>query len=55
MTKVTCQPSSVRHNPGNTWTATCTVDYSDGSQWVGYGNFVPARNRVTFQPQRQIR
>lgn len=55
MTHVSCKAASVKRNPDGSWTADCTVDYSDGSVWDGFGNYVPAKDRVTFQPQRQLR
>jgi hypothetical protein len=47
-TKVVCPASSVKQNPGGTWTATCTVTDSDGKTYTGYGNI--AGTEVTFEP-----
>ncbi len=55
MTKAVCKPSTVRPNPGDTWTVTCTVTYSDGSEWRGYANLLPAQGKVTFEPQAIIK
>jgi hypothetical protein len=55
MTAVKCKPSSLKENAGDTWTAQCTVTYSDGAQWSGYGNMVPAKDSVTFEPEEQVR
>jgi hypothetical protein len=49
-TKVKCYKSTVKHNAGNTWTATCKVSYSDGSSVTGFGNLIPDKDKVTFQP-----
>lgn len=49
-TKASCKPSTVKHNAGDTWTARCTVTYSDGSAATGFGNLLPAQQKVTFQP-----
>ena len=54
VTKVDCRVSSVVHNAGDTWTASCTLTYSDGSVWAGYANLVPAENKVTWQPVTQL-
>jgi hypothetical protein len=51
ITKAACTPSSVKHNAGDTW----TVTYSDGSEWSGYANLLPAQDKVTFEPQTAIR
>ena len=50
LTKMACKPSSVRHNPGNTWTVACVATFSDGSQSDGYVNLLPAADKITFEP-----
>jgi hypothetical protein len=50
ITKALCKPSSVKHNPGNTWTVTCAVTYSDGKRALGYANLLPAQDKITFEP-----
>ena len=55
ITQASCDASTVTENAGNTWTATCTVTYSDGQVWSGDGNLIPSRNEVTFEPQAIIR
>ena len=54
VTAVTCPSSSVRHNAGNTWTASCDVTYSDGTVYHGYANVLPGQNQVTFQAEYEV-
>jgi len=50
-TKVTCYKSTVVfHQAADTYSASCTVIYSDGSQASGTGNLVVSSDQVTFQP-----
>lgn len=50
ITEASCDPASVKHGPGGTWTAACTVRYGDGSRASGTGSYVPGSSKVTFQP-----
>jgi hypothetical protein len=54
-TALNCKSSTLKHNAGNTWTVDCTATYSDGAQWAGYGNWLPGQDRVTFDPEDQVR
>ena len=54
ITAVTCRSTSVKHNTGDTWTASCDVTYSDGTVYAGYANVLPGQNQVTFQPEYQV-
>jgi hypothetical protein len=48
VTAAKCRPA--RRNPGDTWTAHCTVTYTDGSKVPGNITLIPATNRLAFQP-----
>lgn len=48
VTAAKCRPA--RRNPGSTWTAHCTVTYTDGSKVPGNITLIPATNRLAFQP-----
>jgi hypothetical protein len=48
-TKVTCSKSSVVfHKAADTYSASCTVDYSDGTHAYGTGNLLVKQQKVTF-------
>jgi hypothetical protein len=50
-TKVTCEASTVvYHSAAETYSAYCTVDYSDGTSASGTGNLVTSSDAVTFTP-----
>lgn len=50
-TDVKCYVSSVKyHKAADTYSASCIVTYSDGSQASGTGNLVLSSNQATFQP-----
>lgn len=50
-TKVTCYKSTVVfHSAADTYSASCTVTYSDGSSVSGTGNLDLGQSKVTFQP-----
>lgn len=50
-TKVTCYESTVVfYKAADTYSATCTVDYSDGSSASGTGNMLVSQQKVTFEP-----
>jgi len=51
--KVSCKAATAKDTSG-VWTMTCTVDYSDGSVWRGFGNWVTSSNQVTFEPEAQV-
>ena len=50
VTGAKCKPSTVRHNPGNTWTARCTITYSDDSTGRGLVTLLPDQGKIAFQP-----
>lgn len=54
-TKVACKAASVKHDAGNTYTASCTATYSDGSEYSGYGSLLAARDQVTFEPETELK
>jgi hypothetical protein len=50
-TKVTCYVSTVvYYSAAGTYSADCTVTYSDGSSAYGTGNLVTSSGEVTFDP-----
>jgi hypothetical protein len=50
-TKVTCYSSTVvYHAAAGTYSADCTVNYSDGSSAYGTGNLITSSDAVTFTP-----
>lgn len=50
-TKVTCYKSTVVfHAAADTYSASCTVTYSDGSSESGTGNLDLSQQKVTFDP-----
>ncbi len=54
MTKVTCYKSTVKANPGDTYTVSCDVSYSDGEIWSGYATVLVASQQVTWEPENEI-
>jgi hypothetical protein len=51
-TKAVCQASTLKRNPGNTYTVSCRVTDSDGGVYQGYGNLTSTE--ITFEPTRVI-
>lgn len=49
--QMTCTPSSVTESASGTYTAKCTVKFSDGTRWRGLGNLITATDKVTWDPQ----
>ena len=50
-TKVTCyELTVVFHAAADTYSASCTVEYSDGSSASGTGNYDISAGKVTFEP-----
>ena len=49
-TKVHCYESTVKNQGNGTWTASCTVTYSDGSTADGTGTVDTSQDKVTFEP-----
>jgi hypothetical protein len=50
MTKVSCQPATVKDQGNGTWTAGCTVTYSNGTTAAGTGTLDNSQDEVTFVP-----
>lgn len=50
VTAAKCKPSTVKHNPGDTWTARCTITYSDDSKGYGLVTLLPDQGKIAFQP-----
>jgi hypothetical protein len=50
VTGAKCKASTVRHNPGDTWTARCAITYSDNSTGHGLVTLLPDKGRIAFQP-----
>jgi hypothetical protein len=54
MTKVTCYESTVKANPGDTYTVSCNVSYSDGEVWSGYATVLEASQQVSWEPENEL-
>ena len=54
ITRATCYKSTVKHNPGDTWTVSCQVTYSDGTVYSGYGTLLPAQGKIAWEPTQQV-
>lgn len=54
VTAAVCQPSTLKHNAGDTWTETCTVTESDGSVSTGFASLIPATDQITYDPQTLV-
>ena len=54
ITKAVCFKSSVRHNPGDTYTASCHVTYTDQTVYSGYATLLVAQQKVSWQPVEQV-
>lgn len=55
ITAMTCKPSTLKHNAGNTWTARCTATFSDGSEWSGFMTVLVAQDKVSWEPATQVK
>ena len=54
ITGITCQPGTVRQNPGQTWTVACTATYSDGRVSNGLATIVVSEAKVTWEPTGMV-
>jgi hypothetical protein len=54
ITAATCYKRTVKHNAGNTWTASCHVTYSDGTEYSGYATYDVAKNEVLWEPSGEL-
>ena len=54
MTSVTCYKSTVRANPGGTYTVSCDVSYSDQEVWSGFATFIVASDQITWEPEQEV-
>lgn len=54
MTKAVCYKSTVKSNPGGTYTASCDVSYSDGEVWSGYATLLVAQQQVSWEPEQEV-
>ena len=51
-TSVFCNKKMVKfHADADTYTAICTITYTDGTMATGYGNYVVSAGKVTFQAE----
>jgi uncharacterized protein YceK len=51
-TSVFCNKKTVKfHADADTYTATCTITYTDGTIVTGYGNYIVSAGKVTFQAE----
>jgi hypothetical protein len=51
-TSVFCNKKTVKfHADADTYTATCTITYTDGTIVTGYGNYIVSAAKVTFQAE----
>jgi hypothetical protein len=54
ITKAVCYKSTVRHNSGDTYTASCDATYSDQTVWSGYATLLVAEQKVSWQPVSEV-
>ena len=54
VTKATCFKSTVKANPGDTYTVSCNVTYTDGQVWNGLVTLLLASDQVSWQPQSEV-
>jgi len=54
ITKAVCHKSTVRANPGDTYTASCDVTYSDGEVWSEYATLLAATDQITWEPEQEL-
>jgi hypothetical protein len=50
VTEAKCKTSTVKRNPGDTWTAHCVVTYSDDSKAAGFITLLPDAGKIALQP-----
>ena len=54
MTKVTCRASTVKQVVSGTYTAGCTVTYSDGSVWDGIASVLTGSGNIDWEPTSMV-
>ena len=54
ITKAVCYKSTVKANPGDTYTASCDVTYSDGEVWSEYATLLAATDQITWEPEQEL-
>ena len=54
MTKVVCHKSTVMANPGDTYTVSSDVTYSDGEVWSGYATLLAASEQISWEPEQEL-
>ena len=54
VTKATCFKSSVKSNPGDTYTVSCNITYTDGTVWNGLVTLLLASDQVSWQPESEV-
>jgi len=54
MTKVTCQPSTVKQVVPGTYTVHCTVTYADGATWAGAASVLTGNSEVDWEPTSDV-
>lgn len=54
ITKAVCFKSTVKANPGDTYTVSCNITYTDGTVWNGLVTLLLASNQVSWQPQSEV-
>ena len=54
VTKARCFKSTVKANPGDTYTVSCDITYTDGQVWAGLVTLLLASNQVSWQPQTEL-
>ncbi len=54
ITKATCFKSTVKANPGDTYTVSCDVTYSDGTVYSGDATLLVAKDQIAWEPTGQV-
>ena len=54
VTKADCYKSTVQANPGDTYTVSCDITYTDGSVWNGLVTLLLASDQISWQPQSEV-
>ena len=54
ITKAVCYKSTVKANPGDTYTVSCDVTYSDGTVYSGDATLLVAKDQIAWEPTGQV-
>ena len=54
ITKADCFKSTVKANPGDTYTVSCDIAYTDGTVWNGLVTLLLASNQISWQPESEV-